>query len=161
MATPPGGWRGPANPRWTGESVTYSGMHQRVRYIRGRASDHACAECGQPARHWSYDHADPDERMSDMGAYSANLDHYIPQCVPCHKRLDLSLKPVKADTPIDLELVKELHGQGMRLIPMAKRLGVGRRRVQRAFDELGLPRFAPGNPQVVRNPHPEAPAGAS
>lgn len=46
--------------------------------------------CGDQARHWAYDHADPDEiHRPDGIAYSGKPEHYVPLCVPCHKRADL------------------------------------------------------------------------
>ena len=74
--------------------VGYPAAHDRVRQGRGSASGHACVDCAGPAAHWSYDHRDPDELLDDgvkYGGvkYSANVDHYEPRCVPCHKRFDL------------------------------------------------------------------------
>lgn len=75
---------------WTGDDVTYSGMHQRVRKVKGLARDHACVDCGGKGSQWSYDRLDPDERRSEFGPYSVSLDHYVSRCVPCHKRFDLA-----------------------------------------------------------------------
>ena len=50
---------------------------------------------------------------------------------------------------IDPSAVRDLHAQGVRVREMARRLGVGPRRLTQVIDELGLPRFGPGNPQVV------------
>lgn len=80
---------GSRNPAWTGANASYAAIHQRLRKVRGSARNFSCASCGAPARHWSYDHADPDERTSDDGPYSTDLGHYVPRCVPCHKRYDL------------------------------------------------------------------------
>ncbi|HEY2639797.1 MAG TPA: hypothetical protein VGI66_07910 [Streptosporangiaceae bacterium] len=33
--------------------VSYGGAHDRVREIRGMATEHKCADCGQPADEWS------------------------------------------------------------------------------------------------------------
>lgn len=74
---------------WTGDDATYDAMHQRVRKARGRAAERVC-ECGEPARQWSYDRADPDERQSECGPYSLDVEHYVARCVPCHKRFDLA-----------------------------------------------------------------------
>ena len=76
------------------ETVGYGAAHGRVRSDRGDVAAMACRDCGSPARHWSYDHDDPDEMVSDDPrtagiAYSLNPDHYSPRCVPCHKRFDL------------------------------------------------------------------------
>jgi len=52
---------------------------------------------------------------------------------------------------IDPDEVLRLHADGIRAQQMATRLGVGVQRVNQVLDELGLPRFGPGNPNVVRN----------
>lgn len=76
------------------ETAGYGAAHERVRRDRGPAQHHACVGCGEPARHWSYNHDDPDELISDEPriegvAYSLKPEHYSPRCVPCHKRFDL------------------------------------------------------------------------
>lgn len=69
-----------------GITLKYSSAHDRVYYARGSASDYACASCGDQARQWAYDHADPDELFSPgKGWYSEDPDHYFPLCVPCHR----------------------------------------------------------------------------
>lgn len=80
---------GDRHPLWTGDGVGYSGAHDRVRNKRGSASGYQCEHCGAVARQWAYDHADPNEKVSDLGPYSPNIWHYMPLCVPCHKRFDL------------------------------------------------------------------------
>lgn len=76
------------------DTADYSAAHTRVRNLRGSAADFRCVDCGRQAYHWSYDHADPDERTSraerTVGvAFSLNPCHYQPRCVPCHKTFDL------------------------------------------------------------------------
>jgi hypothetical protein len=76
------------------DGADYTAAHQRVRTDRGNARDHECVDCGKGAAHWSYDHADPDERHSTQWrtegiAFSLDPAHYEPRCVPCHKRFDL------------------------------------------------------------------------
>lgn len=83
------GAAGERHPQWKVEGTTYSGAHMRVRAQRGSARAHACVDCGGAARQWSYDHEDPNELASNEGAYSCDVDHYIPRCVPCHKIFDL------------------------------------------------------------------------
>jgi hypothetical protein len=83
--------RGERHFHWTGEEVTYFGVHQRLRKQEGSAKKRSCFDCGHPARQWSYDHCDPDERLSENGLpYSTNLERYQPRCVPCHKAYDLA-----------------------------------------------------------------------
>ena len=75
---------------WRGDEVGYGAAHERVRAVRGSASEHSCCACGGAATQWAYDHEDASERLSDVGPYSVNPDHYRPMCVPCHKRFDLA-----------------------------------------------------------------------
>lgn len=78
-------------PKWTGADATNRAVHQRVRALRGSARGWCCADCSNPAFHWSYDHTDPNEKVDpEKGPYSVHLDHYVPRCVPCHKRFDLA-----------------------------------------------------------------------
>lgn len=77
-------------PRTVGDAANYVLVHQRLKKKRGRAAAHPCAACGDPARQWAYDHADPDEKIDERGyAFSVNLEHYKPMCASCHKRFDL------------------------------------------------------------------------
>lgn len=48
--------------------------------------------------------------------------------------------------PIDRTAVRSMHAEGVRAAEMCRRLGVGRKRLYQVLDELGLPRFGPGNP---------------
>lgn len=84
------GWVGEAHPNWTpDEAVTYQRQHARLRYRRGPASEHPCADCPGPARDWSYQGGCPDERPDDQGRpYCHHLDHYEPRCMPCHRAHD-------------------------------------------------------------------------
>ena len=76
---------------WTGDAATYVAVHIRLKSERGRASAHICP-CGEPAREWAYDHADPDVRHDPKGKpYSLDIfGHYNALCASCHKRLDAS-----------------------------------------------------------------------
>lgn len=80
---------GEKNAAWKGDKVGYGSAHERVRRLRGSASEHTC-ECGDSALHWAYMHDDPNELRAPEGPYSASPDHYAPMCVPCHKKMDLS-----------------------------------------------------------------------
>lgn len=84
--------RGRFNRFWRGDECGYGGAHDRVTRAWGApASAWPCADCGGSAAHWSYDHADPDERYdSGNGTYSLKVEHYQPRCVPCHKVFDLA-----------------------------------------------------------------------
>lgn len=77
------------------DEVSYGGAHDRVQADRGSASMHPCLDCGAPAHHWSYDHADPNELIGIFPsgkpvAYSVDVSHYEPRCVTCHRRFDLN-----------------------------------------------------------------------
>lgn len=70
------------------EVITYFSLHDRLRRERGSASAYTCP-CGAEAKHWSYDHLDPEELLSEEGLpYSLDPGHYIARCVPCHVRFD-------------------------------------------------------------------------
>lgn len=71
--------RGAANPSWAGDSVSYNGVHARVKRERGRASLHNCMHCGGRARDWAYDHSDPNERIDPRKGcpYSPDVSRYI------------------------------------------------------------------------------------
>ena len=69
--------------------VTYETAHDRHRRDRGPAHAHQCVDCDGPARHWSYDHGDPDELFHPKGyPYSLDAEHYQPRCSSCHARFD-------------------------------------------------------------------------
>lgn len=88
--------RGEDNDAWRGDDVGYVAAHDRVRRLHGSAKGYACVDCGGPARQWSYDHTDPNERLhKGKYAYSPDPARYVPRCVPCHKVFDLS-RPVGA-----------------------------------------------------------------
>lgn len=86
--------KGELSPKWLADNETnYWAVHQRMRKKKGRAADHQCADCGGRARHWSYNHQDPDEKWSEyhgyMMPYSLDPDFYEPRCAKCHKVLDM------------------------------------------------------------------------
>ena len=76
------------------EEVGYSGAHDRVARVKGRAKDHECVDCGAPALEWSYNHDDPDERMTTRPRcpypvpYSMDPEHYSARCGTCHRLHD-------------------------------------------------------------------------
>lgn len=69
---------------------TYASMHVRLRWHRGPAKDHVCVDCGERAKHWSYNNAGgANERVSpENRTYSLDIDDYEPRCQPCHWKLD-------------------------------------------------------------------------
>ena len=73
--------------------VGYYPAHKRVYNERGKAKQHACVDCGEPAHGWSYDHMDSDElvgrnRFGREVTYSLDPVHYSPRCSPCHTKFD-------------------------------------------------------------------------
>lgn len=84
---------GAANAKWLAdEDVSYRVVHDRLRAALGPAANCACSLCSQPARQWSYDHADPNERVQVYRGkrmpFSLKQQHYRPLCLRCHWRLD-------------------------------------------------------------------------
>lgn len=69
---------GEEHNNWTGNDITYSGLHRRIRSIRGSASNFNCVDCGNIASEWSHIH---------------NTDHndvnnYQSRCRKCHVKYD-------------------------------------------------------------------------
>lgn len=75
------------------EMVSYTGMHARLRYLRGAASAHTCSRCSRQAQHWAYDHSDPAEIVVGGRVYSLDLTRYVPMCSSCHRRYDMTFAP--------------------------------------------------------------------
>ena len=84
--------KGSCNWRWKGDDVAYFGAHHRLIKALGSAREHPCADCGEPAREWSYDNLDPDERTQEVRGslirYSLKQAHYSPRCARCHRSFD-------------------------------------------------------------------------
>lgn len=74
---------------------SYDGMHKRIFYDRGKASQFKCVDCGIRAQEWSYEGGDPNELVGLVGrsllAYSTDQAFYAPRCVKCHRKKDLGL----------------------------------------------------------------------
>lgn len=90
---------GASNHRWTGDDASYTAVHLRLKKLRGPASAFPCPHCGEQARHWAYDNADPDEKSGPDGRgdemfYSTDPAHYFPLCSSCHKKFDNVRKKV-------------------------------------------------------------------
>jgi len=88
---------GPESAFWKGDTVDYEGAHTRIRRIRGKASDHPCAEwgCTRQAQNWSYDGNCPEERVCpERGAPFCYhyRDHYQARCIPCRRRWDRDME---------------------------------------------------------------------
>lgn len=73
------------------DDVSYRAAHWRVWQDRGSAKLYHCVDCGGSAQHWSYDHSGRSEQNDQDGhAYSTDATAYLPRCVSCHKKFDLS-----------------------------------------------------------------------
>jgi hypothetical protein len=85
--------RGPDAPNWVSDDdVQYATAHDRIRRVKGRASEHRCVDCGGSAKEWSYIGGAPDERVGQyqgvLFKFSLDQDFYAPRCVPCHRSFD-------------------------------------------------------------------------
>lgn len=82
--------RGESHPRWSSDTISYRGAHQRLGLISGRT----CVDCGGPARHWSLENSTPAERLrverdrQYQRRYSVLAADYSPRCARCHKAHD-------------------------------------------------------------------------
>lgn len=74
----------------TDRGTSYTTAHRNVRKAKGEATKYRCVGCGSRARHWTYDHIDPNERFDNSRGcfYSLDPRHYRPRCVSCHKAFD-------------------------------------------------------------------------
>ena len=102
--------RRPAPRSRTGETpetatqCTYLAAHLRVHHIRGKASAHACTECGQPADEWSYRGGSEHELTGSrevwrqgvlytkQSTWSPYIWDYDPMCTDCHRERDIKTK---------------------------------------------------------------------
>lgn len=74
------------------EAVTYTQAHLRLKVDRGRAAEHTCIQCSEPAHEWAYMGGCPDELTHTNGVkYSLDQSRYEPMCMPCHRRHDRAL----------------------------------------------------------------------
>lgn len=130
--------KGDNAPAWAGDSVTYAGMHIRLRTLRGSASKRKCVDCGKSAAQWSYTlNAGERERTGPEGKYSVSVDDYEPRCVPCHKRYDLARTPSwgrKFDAAT--VIATYLSGRGYKSI--AAELHVSEHRIKAALLDAGI-----------------------
>lgn len=82
--------RGKDNVNWKGDEISYFTAHDRLRRWRGPASE--CVHCSSSGPYqWAYDREKAKKRLVEDGMpYSPDVNDYIPLCVSCHKRYDLS-----------------------------------------------------------------------
>lgn len=67
------------------EPSTYAQAHNLVRKTKGKAAEHACVQCGKPAREWALSR----ERQEEGMVWSPNPDDYSPMCRSCHVLYDI------------------------------------------------------------------------
>lgn len=80
---------GEKNAMWKTADFGYQAAHLRVATSKGKASSHACIDCGARANDWSYVHDCPHElRQAGRPAYCAHVEHYEPRCRSCHRAYD-------------------------------------------------------------------------
>jgi len=86
------------NGRPKKQTVTYWGMHSRLKINKGYASEHLCIGCGEAAADWSWDGVCDDIKYGvaksgrpSLNPYCLHLEHYNPRCTDCHMKLDRSL----------------------------------------------------------------------
>ena len=80
---------------WQGDAITYRTAHTRVTQRRGKACSYTCM-CGKQARHWSYDHTDPNHQKQVFMwkgkpitcFYSTDVMKYQALCRGCHVKRD-------------------------------------------------------------------------
>lgn len=105
----------PIEEKTTG-GVGYWACHERVKAVRGPASARPCAECGSASVEWSYDGADPAERIQPDRGYRYSLDpaHYRPRCRSCHRRATVAQRRARpgAAPPLDVDRVARLYRDG-------------------------------------------------
>lgn len=92
LRNPPPPKLGAERHSWRGDDIGYTQAHNRVRYVKGRARDHACQHCGAQAQQWAYDHLDPAEKTHRGPKYSVpyslDIERYFPLCIRCHVNFD-------------------------------------------------------------------------
>jgi hypothetical protein len=132
----------PVETKTTG-GVGYWACHERVKAQCGPASAHLCADCGAPARDWSYDGADPAERV-DRGRgyrYSVDVAHYRPRCRSCHRRATVAQARPRGQSAsvVDIERAVALYRGGVATTGIARVLGTSRTAVYTALRKHGEP----------------------
>lgn len=71
----------------------YTKVHDRLREVRGKASEHLCRECGGQAEQWCYLHNGDPEFLDVTGTpFSQDIEAcYAPMCRSCHRKFDAGL----------------------------------------------------------------------
>ena len=61
------------------DDPNYTRYHNKVRRLRGKATEHTCVDCGKQAHEWS--------SVRDTDGSDPH-DHFQPRCYRCHKSYD-------------------------------------------------------------------------
>lgn len=122
--------------RKTTGGTSYWSVHHRIGVEHGPAAAQRCA-CGAPARDWSYDGTDPDERTDPVRGYRYSLDpdHYLPRCRSCHRRVTLgrAAPRPRSTSVVDGERAARLYRAGASAPGIAALLGTSRTAVYAAL----------------------------
>jgi hypothetical protein len=124
--------------RHRGTGASYNAVHLRLGRDRGQAKTFPCVDCGERARTWSYDHADPGEIFDDLGRpYSLNQDHYQPRCGSCHNRFDRAFRKKDHVDDDRLDRILELDEMHTGIDEVCAALGIGRDALWKWCDKQG------------------------
>lgn len=117
--------------------VGYWSVHQRLKTELGPASAQKCMDCGAPARDWSYDGTDLDERIDPYRGYRYSLDlgRYRPRCRGCHRRATNARTPPRprSRSVADPDRAVRLYNAGASARGIARLLGTSPVAVYRAL----------------------------
>lgn len=82
--------RAEGNPAFKGNAAGIAAAHDRVRSVRGKASDYPCVECGGVAYDWALSKgAETTYSAPRTGRkYSLRIEDYMPMCRRCHVHYD-------------------------------------------------------------------------
>lgn len=78
-------------------TISYIGIHAKLRRTVGKAKDFSCEHCGGQAQEWAYNHVSPFELQEEMtnrhgnlmvAEYSPRVVDYIALCKRCHAIFD-------------------------------------------------------------------------
>lgn len=116
------------------ETPSYRTAHERVRNTKGKASEHACVDCGRLAAQWSYDGLDADELTDPKTGckYSTKPDRYQARCQLCHLKADRRFGETHASaklTDAQIRAIRASTGTSDR--ELAERFGVSRSHINR------------------------------
>jgi hypothetical protein len=146
--------------RKTTGGTGYWSVHHRLSGERGPATAQRCA-CGAPAREWSYDGTDPDERTDPTRGYRYSLDpaRYLPRCRRCHRRatLDRAAPRTRAARVVDVERAARLYRAGASAPGIAALLGTSRTAVYTALRAHGV-EIRPRGTRGTFDDHPSSPS---